>query len=136
MVGRLESPELGYFPPQNLPRRFQAPGGLTQLLWTSQSISILAFKASLSSILFSSRRFECSGYWDSHLSPCLTCQVQEMGNPFKRLVLKVSDGPSLSLARAPRSIFLSLVPPKASKSTTKLQAAVEIKYSSNFHIYL
>lgn len=41
--------------------------------------------------LFSNRRLLCTGYWESHLSPCLTSRVEEMGNPFKMLVLKPSD---------------------------------------------
>lgn len=69
--------------------------------------------------LSSNRRLICRGYCDSHPSPCLTSQVEEMGNPFKKLVLKFSD----SLAGAPPRTSLPplppRVPPKAVKSTTR-----------------
>jgi hypothetical protein len=59
--------------------------------------------------IFFNRRFEHIGDCESHLSPCLTSQEQDMGSPFKMLVLKVSDSPfpvGLELPKALPSLVL------------------------------
>lgn len=106
-----------------------------------RGVFCVACTVPLLSVLFSRRRFICSGHWKSHLSPCLPSQVEEMGNPFKKLVLKPSDSPRPAPLVCPppfpgASSFPLPVPLKALKSTAKPQTAAEIKYRSNFHIYL
>lgn len=59
----------------------------------TMGISTVTVKMPLISVLFPNRRFVGCGCCESHLSPCLTFQVEEMGNPFKKLVLKFSDSP-------------------------------------------
>lgn len=76
-----------------------------------RGVFCVACTVPLLSVLFSRRRFICSGHWKSHLSPCLPSQVEEMGNPFKKLVLKPSDSPRpaplVCPPPIPRSFFLS-----------------------------